>query len=109
MKENVKKIIEERAKLIEKFTSLDGVSAILGTNDGNFLLVQVANKNGVPSSNRAYKVYKGMANNEKVVVRYRGNEYGCPGGLRITIGTPEENAVLIEKFQKLLNETIDEE
>jgi len=109
MKENVKKIIEERTKLIEKFKSLDGVSAILGTNDGNFLLVQVANKNGVPSSNRAHKIYKGMANNEKVVVRYRGNEYGCPGGLRITIGTPEENIVLIEKFQKLLNETIDEE
>ena len=54
--------------------ALDGVSAILGTNDGNFLLVQVANKNGKPSSNRAHKIYKGMANNEKVVVRYRGNE-----------------------------------
>ncbi|ORX76988.1 histidinol-phosphate aminotransferase [Anaeromyces robustus] len=109
MRENVKKIIEERTKLIEIFKSLDGVGNILGTNDGNFILVQVVNKNGVPSSNRAHKIYKGMANNEKVVVRYRGNEYGCEGGLRITIGNQEENVVLIEKFKKLLNETIDEE
>jgi histidinol-phosphate aminotransferase len=109
MKENVKKIIEERTKLIDTFKSLDGVGDILGTNDGNFILVQVVNKNGVPSSNRAHKIYKGMANNEKVVVRYRGNEYGCPGGLRVTVGNVEENVVLIEKFKKLLNETIDEE
>jgi len=109
MRENVKKIIEERTKLIEIFKSLDGVGSILGTNDGNFILVQVVNKNGVPSSNRAHKIYKGMANNEKIVVRYRGNEYGCAGGLRITIGNQEENVILIEKFKKLLNETIDEE
>jgi len=109
MRENVKKIKEERAKLIDAFMSLDGVKDILGTNDGNFILVQVANKNGVPSSNRAHKIYKGMANNEKVVVRYRGNEYGCEGGLRVTVGNFEENKVLIEKFKKLLNETVDEE
>eukprot|EP00833_Pecoramyces_ruminatium_P000378 jgi/Orpsp1_1/1174410/evm.model.c7180000050002.1 len=109
MKENVEKIKAERAKLIETFKSFDGVSDILGTNDGNFILVQVANKKGVPSSNRAHKIYKGMANNEKVVVRYRGNEYGCEGGLRVTIGNIEENKVLVEKFKKLLNETIDEE
>ncbi|ORX43417.1 histidinol-phosphate aminotransferase [Piromyces finnis] len=109
MKENIGKIIEERTKLINTFKSLDGVGEILGTNDGNFILVQVVNKNGVPSSNRANKIYKGMANNEKVVVRYRGNEYGCQGGLRITIGNVEDNVVLVEKFKKLLNETIDEE
>ena len=109
MKENAKKIIAERTKLIEIFKSLDGVGDILGTNDGNFILVQVVNKNGVPSSNRAHKIYKGMANNEKVVVRYRGNEYGCEGGLRITVGNVEENKILIEKFKKLLSETIDEE
>lgn len=109
MKENVKKIKEERAKLIEIFKSLDGVGSILGTNDGNFILVQVVNKNGVPSSNRAFKIYKEMATKEKVVVRYRGNEYGCQGGLRVTVGNAEENAVLIEKFKKLLNKTINEE
>eukprot|EP00833_Pecoramyces_ruminatium_P014884 jgi/Orpsp1_1/1188916/evm.model.d7180000068189.1 len=79
MRANVKKIIAERSKLIETFKSLEGVSNILGTNDGNFILVQVANKNGIPSNNRAFKIYKGMANKEKVVVRYRGNEYGCEG------------------------------
>jgi len=109
MKENVKKILAERTRLIEIFKSLDGVGDILGTNDGNFILVQVVNKNGVPSSNRAHMIYKGMATNEKVVVRYRGNEYGCPGGLRVTIGNDEDNVILIEKFKKLLNETIDEE
>jgi len=109
LKENVKKIIAERSILINNFKSLDGVKRILGTNDGNFILVQVANKKGIPSSNRAFKIYKGMANNEKVVVRYRGNEYGCEGGLRVTVGNSEENKILIEKFKKLLNETIDEE
>jgi histidinol-phosphate aminotransferase len=109
MRENVKKIIAERTKLIKAFTSLNGVGGILGTSDGNFILVQVVNKKGVPSSNRAFKIYKGMANNEKVVVRYRGNEYGCEGGLRITVGNSEDNKILIEKFKKLLNETVDEE
>lgn len=109
MKEKVMKIKEERAKLIEIFKAIDGVGAILGTNDGNFILVQVVNSKGKPSSARANKIYKDMANNEKVVVRYRGNEYGCEGGLRITIGNPQENEVLIEKFKKILNYTKDME
>jgi histidinol-phosphate aminotransferase len=37
-----------------------------------------------------------------VVVRYRGNELGCDGCLRITIGTEEENAMAVEKLQEAM-------
>ncbi|KAF6757759.1 hypothetical protein DFP72DRAFT_890578 [Ephemerocybe angulata] len=43
-------------------------------------------------SERAQKVYKYLAEQVGVVVRYRGNELGCEGCLRVTIGTEEENS-----------------
>ena len=55
-----------------------------------------------PDNVRAQKVYKTLAEGENVVVRYRGSEIGCPGCLRITVGTEEENAVALEKLRKTL-------
>jgi histidinol-phosphate aminotransferase len=43
-----------------------------------------------------------LAEEEGVVVRYRGNELGCQGCLRITVGTEEENAIALQKLKKAL-------
>jgi histidinol-phosphate aminotransferase len=44
-------------------------------------------------------LYQYLASNE-IVVRNRSKETGCENCLRISIGTPEENEVLISKLKK---------
>ncbi|CAG8802695.1 6031_t:CDS:1, partial [Racocetra fulgida] len=106
MRETVRKILAERAKLISSITSITGIGKILGANDANFILVQVLDEAcEKPSSKRAQWVYKEMAERLGVVVRYRGNEFGCEGCLRITVGTPQENETLLEKLKQLLEGT----
>jgi histidinol-phosphate aminotransferase len=56
----------------------------------------------VADSARAQRVYLTLAEEEGVVVRYRGSEIGCQGCLRITVGTKEEKAVALEKLRKTL-------
>jgi histidinol-phosphate aminotransferase len=47
-------------------------------------------------------VYKALAEENGVVVRYRGGEMGCQGCLRITVGTEEENEVVLSKLGDVL-------
>ena len=51
---------------------------------------------------RAEKCYKFMAESDKVVVRFRGNEIGCEGCLRVTVGTMEECVEVVERLGELL-------
>ena len=55
-----------------------------------------------PDNTRSEAVYKELAEREGVVVRFRGREYGCKGCLRITVGSEEENGVLIRKLGEVL-------
>jgi histidinol-phosphate aminotransferase len=41
-----------------------------------------------------------MAEKMGVVVRFRGREMGCYGCLRVSIGTSQENCVLLEKLRE---------
>ena len=59
-------------------------------SDANFLLIKVKNPDAL---------YQYLAQHE-VVVRNRSREPFCEGCLRITVGTPEENNVLIELMEK---------
>lgn len=68
------------------------------------MLAQVGNKEGKPDNAKAQKVYEKMAREDKVVVRFRGNEVGCEACLRITVGTEEECKAVVEKLAKLLEE-----
>lgn len=52
----------------------------------------------------AKKIYYSLATKSGVVIRFRGTELGCQGCLRITVGTHEENDVLIAKFEETINE-----
>ncbi|CAG8624592.1 11034_t:CDS:1, partial [Scutellospora calospora] len=106
MRETARQIRTERTKLISSITSITGIGKILGANDANFILVQVLDEAcEKPSNGRANWIYKELAERLGIVVRYRGNEFGCEGCLRITVGTPQENEVLLENLRQLLEGT----
>lgn len=100
-------LIAQRNVLIQQFQNfkVPGLGSILGTNDANFILLEILDKDGKPCNTRCEKIYKLMAESKDVVVRFRGKEYGCTGCLRITVGTEEENKILVERLTEALNET----
>ncbi|KAI5965655.1 HIS5 [Candida pseudojiufengensis] len=104
MQDYVKKIIEQREIVLNKILDLKYVGKNLGGKDANFILVEILDKFGKPSNEIASKLYNTLAVDNSVVVRFRGNELNCFGGLRISIGTEEENKTLLYKFERVLNE-----
>lgn len=91
-----------RLRLISSLSGVKGVGRILGGNHANFVLVEILDGQGKPSNQRAFEVYKTMAESRGVVVRYRGSETGCEGCLRITVGTEEECAKAVEQLKGCL-------
>ncbi|KAF4616492.1 hypothetical protein D9613_008599 [Agrocybe pediades] len=96
-----------RSQLLASFAELGkanlGIGRSIGGNDANFVMIPILDsKTGEPSSARANKVYKALAEEHGVVVRYRGNEPGCAGCLRVTVGTEEENKAVLEKLVEVL-------
>lgn len=86
---------EQRAFLAEMLGKFTFVKKIY-PSDANFLLIKVAN---------ADATYRFLID-EKIVVRNRNNVELCEGCLRITVGAPIENELLIEalgKFQQRAN------
>ncbi len=86
---------EQRTFLAEMLGKFAFVKTVF-PSDANFLLVQVTN---------ADETYRFLID-EKIVVRNRNNVELCKGCLRITVGTPAENELLIEalgKFQQQAN------
>lgn len=81
--------------------ALPNVLQVLGAGNANFLLAQIGT-NGRPDNVKAERIYKQMAENDQVVVRFRGKEVGCEGCLRITVGTEEECHTVVEKLGRLL-------
>lgn len=108
MRHKVSQLLSSRAALIEELSGLAafGLGPVIGGNDANFVVVPVLEKSGSgkPDSARAFNIYKTLAEREGVVVRYRGGEPGCAGCLRITVGSETENATVLEKLRKLLEE-----
>jgi histidinol-phosphate aminotransferase len=86
----VKVILEQRELLVEKLRELPFVETIY-PSDANFLLVRV------PDPENIYNqlVQKG------IIVRKRNNLSLCGGCLRITVGTLEENNLLINELKQL--------
>jgi len=113
MRAKVRTLAASRAALLASFSKLAplGLAEALGSNDANFVLVPILEKpqlpsmsRGKPDNVRAQKVYRRLAEEMGVVVRYRGGEVGCEGCLRMTVGSEEENSVLLEKLEMLLRE-----
>ncbi|EJD05551.1 histidinol-phosphate aminotransferase [Fomitiporia mediterranea MF3/22] len=90
-------------KSLQELRSL-GLAPAIGGNHANFLMVPVLDKagSGKPDNVRSERVYKELAEREGIVVRFRGREHGCEGCLRITVGTEEENRMLLRKLGEVL-------
>lgn len=102
MQSAVTSINNQRVKLIEELSKIEGIGKNIGGLDSNFILMEILDKDNKPSNEVAFKLYQQLAIDEKVVVRFRGKELNCTGALRIAIGTKEENEVLIERFRAVL-------
>ncbi len=88
MQNQLRVILGERTVLQEVLLQLPYVKKIYPT-DANFILVDVGNANAIYD----FLVSKG------VIVRNRNSITLCQGCLRITVGTPEENKVLIDALK----------
>ncbi len=93
VKETIAEIVSERERLIENLREFSFVTKIY-PSDANFVLVKTTD---------AEKIYKFLLD-EKIVVRNRNNVELCAGCLRITVGTIEENKVLLNSLEKLTAE-----
>lgn len=83
-----------------------GLGTAIGGSVANFLVVPILNRDTrVPDNDRAFNVYRSLAESHGVVVRYRGSEPGCQGCLRITIGSEQENAMVLQKLREVLETT----
>lgn len=86
----IKETILERNKLEKKLENFPFVKKVY-PSDSNFLLVKVANANNV---------YKFLLDNG-IVVRNRSQIKGCEECLRITVGTPKQNKLLINVLKRI--------
>jgi histidinol-phosphate aminotransferase len=84
-------VIAERAKLVAALTPLPGVE--LFASEANLVLVRFG-------AGRATKIWQGLAD-RGIVVRNFDKPGPLEGCLRITVGTPQENAWLIEALLEL--------
>ncbi|PVU93503.1 hypothetical protein BB561_003257 [Smittium simulii] len=88
--------------LIPKLLNIKNVLDIIGSNDANFVLVRFCNNDRVVDNLFTIKLYKLLADEFQVVVRYRGSELGCEGCLRISIGTEPEMTSVIDAINSAL-------
>ena len=93
VEKTVQEIISEREKLSKNLGGFSFVQKIYRT-DANFVLVKTTD---------ADSIYRFLLD-EKIVVRNRNNMELCEGCLRITVGTPEENAALLKSLSKFARE-----
>jgi histidinol-phosphate aminotransferase len=114
MSRNVNDLLQQREYLIESLqqakkarkAGLPGIGEIIGGLDSNFLLVQIVDGDGQPNNTIAESLYTCLAETMGVVVRFRGNETGCKGCLRITVGTKDEMQTLLLRLQEWQNSLV---
>jgi len=83
-------LLAQRTGLIAEMESLPMVEKVYPT-DANFVLVRV---------NDANATYRYLVD-QSIIVRNRNNISLCLGCLRITVGTAEENALLLEALKQM--------
>ena len=81
----VSETVEQKELLVKELTNLGFVQRVY-ESDANFLLVRFADANSL---------YHYLASN-KIIVRNRSKEVMCDNCLRITVGTPGENQILLQ-------------
>lgn len=88
----IKQTVDEREALTAKLHELPQVSRVT-PSDANFILVQLQE----PRELYNFLISAG------VIVRDRSNVELCEGCLRITVGTPQENQILLANIQQFYN------
>ena len=91
MQEEVREICSERARVADSLRAMKGVLEVFPSQT-NFLLVKVS------EPRPAFEYLQGKG----VIVRDRSRERGCEGCLRITIGTRDENTVLLQSLREVV-------
>ncbi len=86
----IKQTLLERDRLVLALKDLDFVLDIY-PSDANFILVKTTDAKGI------YNHLVGQG----IIVRDRSKVELCEGCLRVTVGTPDENEVLIEQLETL--------
>lgn len=89
-KQQIAQLIEGRDWLENQLLNIDFVEKVY-PSDANFLLVRVDDSN---------KRYAELIEND-IVVRNRSQQKGCENCLRFSVGTPQENKILIETLNRL--------
>lgn len=89
-KKQIQDILEEKEILVNRLSKVNFVSKIY-SSDANFVLVKVDN---------ATKRYNQLIE-RGIVVRNRTTQPGCENCLRFTIGTMEENKILIDTLNSI--------
>jgi len=89
MRANVAAIKGKRLRLMNSLNAFPFVQKIYPT-DANFILVK---------TDDATRIYEFLLN-RKIVVRNRNNVEFCEGCLRVTVGTPDENAELLNALNE---------
>lgn len=84
----VKTLLTERTVLVQELERLPLVQHIYPT-DANFVLVKV------PDANAVYHYLV----DKSIIVRNRNTVSLCMGCVRITVGTPEENRILLDELK----------
>ena len=97
-------IVAQRDRLLTELQKITGIGRLRGGTASNFLLVEVLSSSGNPDNATALKVYESLAQDRGVVVRFRGNEYGCLGCLRITVGTEGEVTRFLTEIGAVIGE-----
>ena len=88
----VKTLIDEREKMVGQLVHLPFVRKIY-PSDANFILVHIHDARGI---------YNYLAEHG-IIVRDRSKIVLCNDSLRITIGSSEENKILLEKLNELVS------
>lgn len=108
MQGKVDELLRMRGELAECLEDLRplGLGIPIGGNHANFLLVPILRRGSSEQTDydnqRSQEVYKYLAEEMGVVIRYRGGEHGCGGCLRMTVGSQEENEVLVRCLRQAL-------
>jgi histidinol-phosphate aminotransferase len=95
--ERTRVVVEERGRVQDELAAL-GIEHL--PSEANFVLVTPGDSLGADSSAVHERLLR-----LGVIVR-DGAALGCPGRLRVSIGTPDENAVLLDALASLLGHAI---
>lgn len=99
-RKHVEEVLQQREQLRSSLLSLPIVEHIYHS-DANFLLVRFR-LNGQAAGDSANTLYKYLQQ-KGIIVRNRTKVHLCQDCLRITVGTPTENAELIETLSHIIN------